>query len=325
MNNGAKTKKAVWMKGECVIQISAAGDIIGNITKYYPQTTPRPKTYEESGTNPGTDYLINQRIPGMIQTTGWLGGAIAWMLDLNRLSLLDKEVMANLAKKYGEWDSNAYIALVRTANARHIPCTAEPAGGMVESEDLDAELLGEGTELGIYNSEGWVRFILPNDMSTHQAAFDEEQRKWWDYVRPGFPCRHEARVEFLPVGHDRRNGVAGIWGAGPYGDLSFTRVATVHLEGEGWQLMDCEARRGDPDKGEREWVALKRQVVAICRRTGRPPILFPFTRDSDLNENGKFHPCGLPIVLEGENLDNSLSHLSKPVIAALDWWPNPST
>lgn len=183
---------------------------------------------------------------------------------------------------------------------------------MAGDYDLAAEMMGETVELGVYNNMGWVRFLLPEAQQEHQAKLDEEQRLWWSVVRPGFPQVYEARLEFLDIGRDELDGRKGIISPGHVSEFSLVAWAKLNLPGGDWRVLDTESRPGR--EGEAEWVALRRTIVGITTRgEGKAPIAYVF------HPNGGVHESALHVILEGENLNRALSHLSLPALSALGW------
>ncbi|MBM3250625.1 MAG: hypothetical protein FJZ07_00050 [Candidatus Nealsonbacteria bacterium] len=194
---------------------------------------------------------------------------------------------------------------------------AEPSGGMAADVNLDSERFCEAVEVGLYNTDGWVRFLLPVEFEAYQGAFDKEQRYAWEITKPGFPCVAEARLEILPFGRDVFNSVSGVIAGGPVGDFSFITIVKLHLEGVGWRILDTEMRADNSGSKEPIWLPLHRRVVAIVPRVGKSPLVFQTTPDGELDERG------LHFVLDGENRELAISHLSRAVLTELGWLRDP--
>lgn len=305
------------MQGHVTGTIQEDGSIHLTIANLVPQETPRPRTIEESGANPEMIRRINARVPGPIDTLGFIGGAVAQLVPLESMELLAGPLMDKLRQKYGRFGDVAYLTMVRNTAANAIWNTAEPSGGMAECANLVLDQLKEGCELGVYNDDGWCRLTLPSELAAFQPEFDEEQRFWWNIVNPGFPVGHNGTIEVLPFGHDSRNGQPGIWKCGPVGDISFTIVTKVNLTGDSFRFLDTESRPGNPAKNEPAWVPLRRKVMAIVPRDGRNPLML------ELDPEGRLHSGGLHVVIEGENRQYVISHLSEVVIDALGWFNDP--
>lgn len=276
----------------------------------------RPKTADEAGANPETFAQIRNRTPGEFQTPAFLGGATAIVVPFRALAWLPDTLMERLRVKYGfdAWPDEVLVMLVRNTGAPAIQNAAEPAGGMAEDTNLLLEQLKEIVEVGVYREPGgWVRFLLSDGLTAHQAAFDAEQQNAWEIVSSSTPWTHghEARLEILPVGSDMLDGRRGVVTVGPVGDFSFLSIARLHLEGAGWQLFDTEARPGKD--GETEWVALHRTVIVVVPREGKSPIGFQF------GDDGRLHPCGVHVALSGEAWDLNLTHVGRAAIEALNW------
>ncbi|MDO8599205.1 MAG: hypothetical protein Q7S02_03785, partial [bacterium] len=72
---------------------------------------------------------------------------------------------------------------------------------------------------------------------------------------------------------------------------------------------------GNRERGEPEWVALRRTVAVVVPRTGKSPILFHF------GDDGGCHPCGVHLALSGEAWAYNLTHLGRAAIEAMGWVP----
>lgn len=302
-----------WLQARMRGEITADRRIILNSSEHRIMDPPRPERVEESGANPEMLRKIQAREPGQINTLGYVGGAIAQIVPFHALSLLEPKLMAKLVVKYGAWEDTAYLAMVRTTSGSYIWNCAEPSGGMADTPILQLEQLKEGVELGIFKKDGWLQFLLPNSLREYQAEFDQEQTFWWNIVRPGFPRAYSAPIEFLPVGNDSWDGRPGIINAGDIGNIQVVNTARIHLQGTGWQFVDTESRPGNPAKEEPEWVALRRKVMAIVPRPGRTPLML------ELDSEGRLHPGGLHVAIEGENRGYVISYLSEAVLQALGW------
>lgn len=298
-----------WVRGEINVKM-IDGRIIATTLSRKTMKTDRPKTFEESG----ADYDLYQRLRGRAgnirwanRTFGFMGGAIAWLLPTGTLELLPENLMPRLEAFNRELLSDLmYIALVRNAGAPTIQFCAEPAGGMPEDADIDwrFEMLDEGTELGIYNDEGWLGFQLPEDLKHYQTGLDEKQADWWHVVRPDLERIGWVQVEFLPIGSDTLDGERGIiCSCLTAGEFSFLKIGKINLEGTGWKLCDLECR-----KAEHIWQPLNRAIVGIVPRENMSPMLYRFSQDGGLDE------CGPHFPLSGEVVDYALSHLSIPLL-----------
>ncbi len=306
-----------WMQGLITGTIASNGDIIAKIGDLRTVEGPRPTHISEAGADPEVFDRIRRRVSGEFQTLGFLGGATAILVPFRSLTWLPESLMERLLVKYGldRWPNEALVMLVRNTAAPVIQNSAEPAGGMAEDAQLLAEQLEEIVEVGVCREDGWARFLLPPELGVHQEHFDLEQRSVWGFVRPEFPSRYEAAIDILPIGRDVLEGRRGVVTVGPVGDFSFLHLARLHLNGDGWRLFDTECRPGNRERGEPEWVALRRTVAVVVPRAGKSPILFHF------GDDGGLHPCGIHLALSGEAWEYNLTHLGRAAIEALNWTP----
>lgn len=276
----------------------------------------RPSNFEDSGADRTVYDTLRQRSvnPFKFQTNGFMGGAIAWILDPFRLKLLPESLLPRLEKfNLLPFAKRMYIALIRNAGAPTIQFCAEPAGGMQENPNIDwlFDQLDEGLELGIYNNDGWLGFILPEEFSCYQEMLDQKQTEWWQIVDPNLARCGYAKIKFLAIGQDTQDGIPGIiCPCLTAGEWSFLKVATIELEGEGWMLRDLECRRTPTG-----WAPLNRAVAGILPRNGLSPMFYRFSREGGLDE------CGPHFPLSGEVIDYVLSHLSVPLLGpyGLNW------
>lgn len=305
-----------WVKGIVSGRIEDDGRIIAMTRDIEVVQTDKPRTFEESGSDAAVFDRLQRRVAGAFETVAHFGGATAVLVRSDALALLSDPLMAKLVQKYGLWDDTTFIAPVRTTSGGGRWNDAEPCGGMFEGEKdgWPFEWLEETCELGVFREDGWLRFILPEELRSFQEAFDRRQSFWWSVVRPGFSCRHEAPIRFLPIGRDHFDGIHGIITAGPVGDFAITRIAQLYLEGTGWHFLDTESRPGNRDKGEPEWVPLHRKVVAIVPREGKAPLML------ELHPEGHLHPGGLHLAIDGENKELVVTHIGKAVLEALGWF-----
>ncbi|MDO8598882.1 MAG: hypothetical protein Q7S02_02135, partial [bacterium] len=252
-----------WMQGLVTGTIASNGDIIAQIGNLRTVEGSRPTRIEEAGADPEAFDRIRRRVPGEFRTHGFLGGATAVLVPLRALTWLPEPLMERLLLKYGldRWPDEVLVMLVRNTAAPAIQNSAEPAGGMAEDAQLLAEQLEEIVEVGVCREDGWARFLLPPELGVYQGRFDGEQRNVWNFVRSGFPQRYEASLDILPIGRDVLEGRRGVVRAGPVGDFSLLHIARLHLTGSGWRLFDTECRSGNRERGEAEWVALRRTVM----------------------------------------------------------------
>ncbi len=278
-------------------------------------TTDRPASLEASGADRTVYERLRQRgIDFEFETHGFMGGALAWILPTYNLELLPDNLMPRLDKFNREpLNAHMYVALVRNAGAPTIQFCAEPAGGMPEDSEVDwlFDLLDEGTELGVYNDDGWLGFRLPSDLQHYQDMLDEKQAGWWGAVRPNLKRVGWADIKFSPVGQDTFNGQKGIiCPCMTAGEFSFVKVGTIDLASKGWKLLDLECRKaGD------SWQPLNRKVVGIVPRQDKSPMLYEFAREGGLDH------CGMHFPLSGEVIEYVLSHLSIPLLGphGLNW------
>ncbi|MDP3771525.1 MAG: hypothetical protein Q8R16_04445 [bacterium] len=306
-----------WVQGIVTGSIAQNGDVTATVGNLRVQDGSRPHTLEGAGADPEAFDRIRQRSPGEFETPAFLGGATAIVVPFRALTWLPEHLMDRLRVKYGieTWPDEALVLLVRNTAAPAIQNSAEPAGGMAESVHLLAEQLGEIVEVGVCHEDGWARFLLPPELNVYQGRFDGEQGNVWGFVRPNFPQRYEARLDILPIGRDVLEGRRGVVRVGPVGDFSLLHIARLHLNGDGWRLFDTECRPGNRERGEPEWVALRRTVMVVVPRPGKSPIGFHF------GEDGGLHPCGIHVPLSGEALELNLTHLGRAAIEALGWIP----
>lgn len=305
-----------WVKGIVSGCVEDDGRIIATTRNIEVMPTPKPATFEASGSDAAVFDRLRRRVPGAFETVAHFGGATAVLVRSDALALLPDSHMEKLRAKYGAWEPEAFIAPVRTTSGGGRWNDAEPCGGMFEGDRSrwPFEWLEETCELGVFKEDGWLRFVLPEELAQFQGAFDAKQAFWWSVVRPGFPRRYEATISFLPIGNDRFDDAVGIVTAGPVGDFAVTRVARLSLDGTGWRFLDTESRPGNPDKGELNLVPLWRKVVAIVKREGKAPLML------ELHPEGHLHPGGLHLAIDGENKELVVTHIGKAVLETLGWF-----
>lgn len=302
-----------WIRAKVTGEIDSSGRIVVETTDYCGMDTLRPDRIEETGVDPEVFERIRKRTPGKFETLGFMGGAVSILVEKSSLKLLDRPLLEKLAAKYGPMGKMMYLAEVRNTAAPVIWNVAEPSGGMAEDFDLSAEQMGEASEMGVYKEDGWLRFILPENMKGYQAKLDAEQNLYWNVLRPGFPCRYEAPISFLSFGQDTLDGRRGIIFPGPVGDFQLLSVAELQLEGTGWLLRDLECRPGKPGLDEPEWVPLDRKIVGITPREGKSPMMYEFAPEGGLDH------CGLHMALSCEALEYNVSHLTRATLRTLGW------
>ena len=307
-----------WVQGLLEVEVTEKGDIHARVAEMKVVEGPRPKNMAEAGANPVVFDAIRRRLPGFYTTHAWLGGATAIQVPTDSLHLLPENLTAKLQEKYGALGYWTLLCEVRNTGAPYIWNAAEPSGGMAESTNLAAEQAGEAVELGFYRSAGWVRFRLPADLpdlEACQSQLDYEQRFWWEIVRPGFLAAYEGQLSFISCGEDELDGRPGIITPGLAGDFQLLSIARLTLPGASWRVLDTECRPGNAEKGEPEWVPLRRKIVGIMRREGRSPMLYEFAPDGGLDE------CGLHLALSGEALELNISHLTRAALGprGLGW------
>ncbi len=313
-----------WVQNLLKVEVTDDRRIVATTLETFGRHSRRPSSLEEAFAELSSDVaeeqmnlypLLRDRVPGKYRYYGFMGGAVAMLVESDRLRRLSEPLMAKLADWYGgPWGDLTYLAEVRTTGANSIRNCAEPAGGMAGDFDLAAEMLGESVELGFYSDYGWVGFVLPEAQAAYQNKLDEEQEHWWNVVMPGLRKNHNAMLEFLDIGSDELDGRRGIVSPGHVGEFSLVAWAKLHLPGHDWRVLDTESRPGR--EGEPEWVALNRTIVGITTRgKGKAPIAYV------MHPDGGVHESALHVILEGENLDRALSHLSLPALRALGWLP----
>lgn len=310
-----------WVQGLVIGAIAPDGTIAATRSELVVREGTRPKSIGEAGADPEVFEWIRHRVPGEFRTLGFLGGATALLIPFRALTWLPEPLMERLAVKYGftKWPDEVLVMFVRNTAAPAIQNAAEPAGGMAEGTNLLLEQLKEIVEVGVYREKGWLRFMLPEEFRTDysitdQGAFNAEQEFAWEIVRSGFPAQmFSGKLELLPLGCDTLDGRQGVVTVGPVGDFSFLYIARLHLEGTGWRLLDTEARPGNRERGEPEWVALRRTVMVVVPRQGKSPIGLHF------GDDGGLHPCGIHVALSGEAWELNLTHLGRAAIEALGW------
>jgi len=319
-----------WVLGEVEGEITDDGRIIAKVLGCRGMDTPRPRERFEDSL---ADREVFERLwryqktgefePGQFETLGYMGGATALLVKTASLELLPEALMAKLVLKYGPLAEDMYLCEVRNTGAPTIWNVAEPSGGMAEDFNLPAEQIGETVELGFYREDGWLRFLLPEELSEHQERLDQEQSLWWQVVRPGFACRYEALISFLNIGKDTLDGRKGIIVAGPVGDFTHLAIAEINLPGTGWRVLDTECRsehHRQYDESGRAlsgwgYIALKRKIVGITLREEKSPMMYEFAQEGGLD------PCGLHMALSGEAIENNISHLSRAILGprGLNW------
>ncbi|MBI3115685.1 MAG: hypothetical protein HYZ09_04330 [Candidatus Kerfeldbacteria bacterium] len=274
----------------------------------------KPSSFEEAGTNPEMSRRINERIPGPIDTLGFIGGAVAWLLPFDQLALLDEWLMAKLEQKYGPWEhAQTYLMQVRNTGAPGIWNCAEPTGGMPENQELIEEQLLESLELGLYRKGYRGEFTFTRVPGDIMDRIYGEQHRLWELVRPSLKKVDMILVDLPKRGRDLWNRKPGVIACGPVGDITFVRYAFPRLTGSGWRVCDLETRPGNRAAGEAAEVPLRRQCHILVKREQGAPLVLPFTKDGGLDD------FGLPFILDGENVQHAISHLSRAVLRDLGW------
>lgn len=303
-----------WVQARVTGEIFSDGRIFAQTSDYRGMETPRPnRDFADSGANTEVFDRLRLRIPGKFETFGFMGGAVSILVRTSALEWLPDHLVAKLEEKYGRRGEYTYLAEVRNTGAPVIWNVAEPSGGMAEDFNLAAEQMGEASEMGVYGYNGWLGFILPEDMRDYQAKLDAEQSLYWNAICPEFSKKCLAPISFLPYGQDMLDDRQGIISAGPVGDFSLLCIAELQLEGTFWRLRDLECRPGKADLNEPEWVPLNRKIVGITPREGKSPMLYEFAPEGGLDH------CGLHIALSGEALKYNISHLSIATLKILGW------
>ncbi len=304
-----------WVQGTIVGQMSS-GAIEAQVTNRVQMLGDRPRNFEESGADHKVYQQLAHRGPDFhFETKGFMGGAVAWILNTENMFWLEENRQMDNVRAFNGaavFPDQAYVALVRNAGAPTIQFCAEPAGGMCEDPEIDwlFDLLDEGLELGVYNDEGYVGFVLPAGYERYQEALYKTQWEWWQRVQPGIGMVEAAQIEFLPVGRDVLDEEPGIIvPCFTAGEFSFIKTATLKLEGQ-WKFRDLECRRSGTD-----WVPLNRAVAAITPHPLGPPMYWRFSRQGGLDECGPHFPLVTGVA------DKVLSHLSRPLLmdGGLGW------
>jgi len=310
-----------WVQARIAGIIDSEGKITAHTSNFQGMDTPRPRDFDDSGAARGVFGRLwhyqetGEFVPGSFVTLGYMGGATAMLVRTSALELLTKPLTEKLKAKYGPMGDLMYLAEVRNTGAPTIWNVAEPSGGMAEDFNLVAEQMSETVELGVYQEDGWLRFLLPVELAECQNRLDEEQRLWWNVVRPDFPCRYEAQIRFMPIGQDTLDNRPGIIVVGPVGDFTHQAIAFLDLPDSGWRVLDTENRPGNPEKDEPAWIALNRKIVGVSPRPDKSPIMYEFAAEGGLDH------CGLHLALSGEAIEFNISHLSRAVLGprGLGW------
>lgn len=301
-----------WVQTRVTGEILSDGRIFAQTSDYRGMETSRPRdNFADSGANTEVFDRLRLRIPGKFETLGFMGGAVSILVQTSALEWLPDHLVAKLEEKYGKRGEYIYLAEVRNTGAPVIWNVAEPSGGMAEDFNLAAEQIGEAVEMGVYKEDGWLGFLLPEELQAYQGKLDAEQSLYWNVVCPGFPQTHTAPISFLPYGQDILDNRRGIISAGPVGDFSLLCIAELQLDGTGWRLRDLECRPGKADLNEPDWVPLNRKIVGITPREGKSPMMYEFAPEGGLDH------CGLHMALSGEALEYNISHLSLATLKAL--------
>jgi len=313
-----------WVQGVVAGVIAPDGNITAEVSGLRVVEGPRPGNITEADADSDVFDRIRRRVPGEFRSFGFMGGATAILVPFRALAWLPEPLMERLRVKYGfeRWPDEVLVMLVRDTAASAIQNAAEPAGGMAEGTNLLLEQLKELVEVGVNRESGaWVRFVLPDALALHQAAFDAEQEKAWEIVLGVYPSvpGYEARLEILSIGRDTLDDRCGVVTVGPVGDFSFLHLAWLRLQGTGWRILDTEARPVNRERGEPEWVALRRTVMVVVPREGRSPIGFHF------GDDGALHPSGIHVALSGEAWEYNLTPLGRAAIEAFGWIPKEET
>lgn len=305
-----------WVQAKVYGRITDDSRIICETGEMKGMNTPRPReNFADSGADLEVFDRLRHRVPGEFKTLAFMGGATSILVPTESLLWFDDpRLMDRLAQKYGPMTEWTFVAMVRNTGAPTIWNVAEPAGGMAEDFNLQAEQIGETTELGVYKEDGWLMFVLPDSFSqVWQDELRHEQARCWNILNPSMTLQFRAPITFLNYGEDELNGQRGYLVAGPVGDFQILSIAKLDLPGIGWRLRDLELRPGKVDQGEPDWVALDRKVVGIMKREGQSPMMYEFAKEGGLDH------CGLHLALSGEVLQYNISHLTIPTLKMLGW------
>ncbi len=305
-----------WLKGRLRVDITPQRDITATADELEILPFPKPNVDQDYGQNPAAIDAIRQRIPAHIETIAHFGGATAVLVPAQSVALLSEGEMRNWSTKFGGFGPEWMAVLARNAKPRVWTSALSLAGGMFESPSFLWELLEEMLELGIFNDEGWLRYLLPDLIKELQAKFDEAQDFWWNVVWPEFPCVGTAQIEPTGLGRDSLNGIKGVFTIGDgLGDAAITQIVFVNLPGTGWRFLDTECTLGKVGDNQHVWIPMSRRPWLIAPRDGRAPVALPL--DSDGNLDG----LGVPFVIDGENVTTVITDVTRGALEALKWLP----
>jgi len=308
----AAPKVQNWLKGGLLAIVADDRSITATADDLEILPFPKPNMDEDYGQSWNAIAAIRQRIPGRMGTMAHFGGATAVLVPSRSVARLSEGEMQNWSHKFGGFGNEWMAVLARNAKPRVWTSALSLAGGMFESPDFLWELLEEMLELGIFNDEGWLRYILPEPIKHLQARFDDAQDFWWNVVRPGFPCIGTVQIESTGIGKDSLNGIQGIFTIGEnLGDAAITQVVRVNLSlGTGWRFLDTESVLGT---NVQAWFPMRRRPWLIAPRDGRAPVALP------LDADGRLDGLGVPFVIDGENITTVITDVTRGALEGLGW------
>lgn len=90
-----------WVQAHLEVEITRGQRIIAKTVGLEGKDTRRPATFEESGADWKTYEKLRDRVPGHYRYRGFMGGAVAMLVESNRLRRLSEPLMQKLTDWYG--------------------------------------------------------------------------------------------------------------------------------------------------------------------------------------------------------------------------------
>lgn len=271
-----------WTKGFVSGRVHEDGRIEAYTRDVTCMYSPRPRSVEEIMREIGPDddalRCIANRIPGPFETWVRFGVGVALFVATEALQWGKESRVVKVRQKYGTWGELSFVGPYRDADAPQTYLCADSCNGLARMKNLTLACLLEGLEIGFFTRKGWGRFVLPEELKQYQSEVDERQADWWGLARPKFGRAFDLPMKVGEYGRDTLDGQRTSLSA-ERGSGSAEVVKIARLEapaGLKLQVRDIEHLRGNPDRGEKEWIRIDRNPVIISSREAAGPLMFDF-------------------------------------------------
>lgn len=302
-----------YVLGRLVAEVDDNGAINGELTDLTVYEGRRPVKAEDFGADPEQIALLNSRMPrAKINTLVRPGvGAGITLFSLYTLRLAQEKWMEKFMMNVKFLKQKAIIGPRRNIRAGGTWLVQDTCAGILEEKDFIAGAIKEMVEIGFYDVDGWLKYILPVEYSQYQDMLDQEQKSVWQlFGGPDFKPIKEEMVNILKA-RDSLNGfsviLSGEENSGSAEIALLTSISLPIIE-KGWLTTDLETG-SDDERGE---FLLNRKVLVIVERQMKTPIQIGFGDEGmDLD-----YPA---IAMEGENLLLNTNAKVRSIMAYLGW------